>query len=86
VLVFHDVTESRAMALKMTHLAQHDFLTGLANRALLTERLGQAIGHARRHKKQVALRRPDYFKNINDSFGMDRRPTASPVGGPPGGG
>ena len=36
VLVFHDVSESRAIALKMSHLAQHDFLTGLPNRVLLT--------------------------------------------------
>lgn len=39
VIVFHDVTESRAMTQKMAHLAQHDFLTGLPNRALLIERL-----------------------------------------------
>jgi len=71
VLVFHDVTESRAMAQKMAHLAQHDFLTGLPNRALLTERLAQAIGQAQRHHKQVALlfMDLDYFKNINDSLG-----------------
>jgi diguanylate cyclase (GGDEF)-like protein/PAS domain S-box-containing protein len=71
VLVFHDVSESRAMALKMAHLAQHDFLTGLPNRVLLTERLAQAIGLAQRRHKQVALvfLDLDYFKNINDSLG-----------------
>lgn len=71
VIVFHDVSESRAMAEKMAYLAQHDFLTGLANRALLTERLAQAIGQAKRHKKQVALLFVDLddFKRINDSLG-----------------
>jgi diguanylate cyclase (GGDEF)-like protein/PAS domain S-box-containing protein len=71
VLVFHDVSKSRAMALKMSHLAQHDFLTDLPNRALLTERLSQAIGRAQRHGKQVALLflDMDYFKHINDSLG-----------------
>lgn len=71
VIVFHDVSESRAMAARMSHLAHHDFLTGLPNRALLTERLSQAIGLARRRHKQVALLflDVDYFKHINDSLG-----------------
>ena len=71
VIVFHDVSESRTMALKMAHLAQHDFLTGLPNRVLLTERLSRAIGQARRHDKRVALMfiDLDYFKHINDSLG-----------------
>ena len=71
VIVFHDVSQSRATAVKMAHLAQHDFLTDLPNRALLTERLSQAIGLAHRHRKQVALLFVDldYFKHINDSLG-----------------
>lgn len=71
VIVFHDVSESRAMALKMAYLAQHDFLTGLPNRLLLTERLSRAMGLAFRHGKQVALLYIDldYFKHINDSLG-----------------
>jgi len=36
-IVFHDVSQSRTVALNMAHLAQHDFLTGLPNRVLLTE-------------------------------------------------
>ncbi|WP_299198523.1 bifunctional diguanylate cyclase/phosphodiesterase [uncultured Amphritea sp.] len=71
VIVFHDVSQSRAMAAKMTHLAQHDFLTGLSNRALLTERLSQTIGLSNRHSKQVGLLFIDLdnFKHINDALG-----------------
>jgi diguanylate cyclase (GGDEF)-like protein/PAS domain S-box-containing protein len=71
VIVFHDISKSQAMAMKMAHLAQHDFLTGLPNRVLLTERLLQTLGLAQRHHKQVALLflDLDYFKHINDSLG-----------------
>lgn len=71
VIVFHDVSESRAMALEMAHLAQHDFLTSLPNRLLLSERMAHAIGLAQRHKKQVGLLflDLDHFKHINDSLG-----------------
>src|SRR3569623_3232475 len=55
VIVFHDVSDSRSMALEMAHLAQHDFLTSLPNRLLLTERMTHAIGLAQRHNKQVGL-------------------------------
>ena len=71
VIVFHDVSETRAMAQKMSHLARHDFLTALPNRLLLTERLSWSIGQAQRHNKQVALLflDLDYFKDINDALG-----------------
>ena len=71
VIVFHDVSESRAMKVKMSHLARHDPLTDLPNRTLLNERIGHAIALAHRHKKQFAVMFLDIdrFKTINDSLG-----------------
>jgi len=71
VIVFHDVSASKAITQQMAHLAQHDFLTGLPNRSLLTERLSRAIGQARRHEKMVALLYIDLdsFKQVNDLQG-----------------
>jgi diguanylate cyclase (GGDEF)-like protein/PAS domain S-box-containing protein len=70
VVVFRDVSV-RALALKMTHSAQHDFLTGLPNRMLLSDRIGQAIAMASRHSSQLAVLFLDLdgFKRINDTLG-----------------
>ncbi|WP_413624972.1 EAL domain-containing protein [Luteibacter sp. Lutesp34] len=71
VVVFHDVSETRALALKMAHLAHHDTLTGLPNRALLTSRMEFAVTAAARRNQRVALLfvDVDHFKQINDSLG-----------------
>ncbi|MBT1073472.1 putative bifunctional diguanylate cyclase/phosphodiesterase [Pelotalea chapellei] len=56
---------------QMSYMAEHDFLTGLPNRSLLTDRLSQSIALAQRHQKKVALMflDLDHFKHINDSLG-----------------
>jgi diguanylate cyclase (GGDEF)-like protein/PAS domain S-box-containing protein len=71
VMVFHDVTQARALALKTSYLAQHDALSGLANRALLNDRLSHAIAAAARHKGKLAVLfiDVDRFKQVNDSMG-----------------
>lgn len=71
VLVFRDVSAARALAEKLTHSAQHDSLTGLPNRSLLNDRVGQAIALARRKKSAAAVLFIDLdgFKHINDSLG-----------------
>jgi hypothetical protein len=47
VIVFRDVSVARAQSEQMTHLAEHDSLTGLPNRLLFCDRVGQAISLAR---------------------------------------
>lgn len=56
---------------QLRHLAQHDSLTGLPNRALFTDRLQQALAAAQRDQTHVALLflDLDYFKPVNDQFG-----------------
>jgi len=71
VMVFRDVTAARALAAQIAHLAEHDSLTGLPNRLLLSDRLGQSIARAHRDSGLVAVLFLDLddFKNINDSLG-----------------
>lgn len=56
---------------QISYMAEHDFLTGLPNRSLLTDRLAQSIALAKRRGKRVALMYLDldHFKHVNDSLG-----------------
>jgi diguanylate cyclase (GGDEF)-like protein/PAS domain S-box-containing protein len=71
VIVFRDVGAALETSRSMSHLAQHDLLTGLPNRLLLKDRLAQAITLGRRHGKPLAVLFLDIdgFKHINDSHG-----------------
>ena len=71
IFVFNDISAARAKSLKLSHLAQHDFLTDLPNRVLLNDRITQAISFAARYNKQLAVMFVDLdgFKKINDSLG-----------------
>jgi diguanylate cyclase len=56
---------------RLQHAATHDALTGLPNRVLLADRMGQAIARAARHEIRFAVLVVDLdrFKAINDSLG-----------------
>ena len=63
--------ENRHLTDQLSHQAQHDGLTGLPNRLLFQDRLGQAIAHAQRVRQHVAVLYMDLdrFKHINDTLG-----------------
>ncbi|MHB1321417.1 MAG: putative bifunctional diguanylate cyclase/phosphodiesterase [Acidithiobacillus ferrivorans] len=68
----HELTEQvQAAREQMKYAAYHDGLTGLPNRMLLEDRLGQAIEAARRQERPLAVMFLDLdrFKYINDSLG-----------------
>ncbi len=71
VRTFTDISERKLYEAKISHMAHHDALTGLANRALLQDRLEQALGRLRRLKESFAVLCLDLdrFKSVNDSYG-----------------
>lgn len=66
-----DISERLAYEARLAHLATHDSLTGLPNRALYHDRLTQVLAHASREEHIVGLLFLDLdrFKYINDSLG-----------------
>jgi diguanylate cyclase (GGDEF)-like protein/PAS domain S-box-containing protein len=66
-----DITARKLTEQRVHHVAQHDVLTGLPNRSLLQDRLGQAITYSNRsgHPVWVMLIDLDRFKFVNDSMG-----------------
>ncbi|WP_259756292.1 sensor domain-containing protein [Pseudomonas sp. GCEP-101] len=71
LLTARDTSELREAEARIQHLAYHDALTDLPNRALLMDRLKQQISLLQRHSLRGALMflDLDHFKHINDSLG-----------------
>ncbi len=71
--LFADITEQKEHQKSLEHMAYHDPLTQLPNRALFSDRLQQAVARAARSKESVAICYFDLdnFKPINDNLGHE---------------
>jgi diguanylate cyclase (GGDEF)-like protein/PAS domain S-box-containing protein len=69
--IFMDITERKELEAQLVHQAFHDPLTGLPNRALFMDRLGQGLARTARHGRRIAILFLDLdnFKVVNDSLG-----------------
>ncbi|MDC7696307.1 EAL domain-containing protein [Vogesella indigofera] len=69
--IFSDISQLKAHEAELERIAHFDPLTGLPNRRLLSDRLGQAIRHTARSGKSCAVCFLDLdgFKAINDQYG-----------------
>ena len=71
IVVFHDISQLRAMAQQLTWQASHDALTGLVNRREFERRLAELIATAKGQGREHALLYMDLdgFKTVNDTCG-----------------
>ena len=69
VLIFRDVTERRGLARQLAHQADHDSLTGLANRRKFEHHLKSVLAKQDRDKHHLLYIDVDQFKIVNDTSG-----------------
>jgi diguanylate cyclase (GGDEF)-like protein len=70
---YRDVSADEREHKRLVWLTEHDFLTGMPNRAKLQEHLGKSLAKAQVSKTLMAFVfiDIDYFKEVNDTFGHD---------------
>ena len=73
IAVIVDITELKNAQQKLTDMATHDALTGLPNRRLFYEKLGEVLARSKRQSQYIAVLFLDLdgFKEVNDQFGHD---------------
>jgi diguanylate cyclase (GGDEF)-like protein/PAS domain S-box-containing protein len=71
--VWHEVTDRKHLLASLDRMAYHDALTGIANRALLVERITQGLCAAQHRGDALALLfiDLDWFKLVNDRWGHE---------------
>jgi diguanylate cyclase (GGDEF)-like protein/PAS domain S-box-containing protein len=71
--IARDITQRKESEARIHYLAHYDSLTGLANRALLSDRLKESVANAARYSYRFALLFIDLdrFKRVNDSLGHE---------------
>jgi len=71
--IIEDITDRKRTEETIRRMAYHDYLTGLPNRKLFSDRLSMALAQAQRNKKRVAVAMLDldHFKEVNDILGHD---------------
>jgi diguanylate cyclase (GGDEF)-like protein/PAS domain S-box-containing protein len=69
--ISEDITERKRTEGRITHMAHHDSMTGLANRVLLRERLEHALARMLEQESRLAVLYVDldFFKDVNDALG-----------------
>lgn len=72
-LIVRDITERKHAEAKIEHLAYHDELTGLPNRASFNETLRRLLAQSQRHGRAFAVMLLDLdgFKRVNDTLGHE---------------
>jgi diguanylate cyclase (GGDEF)-like protein/PAS domain S-box-containing protein len=73
VALFTDITPMKEHQDQLEHIAHYDMLTGLPNRLLFADRLGQAMHLSDRSKRSLSVIYLDLdgFKTVNDSYGHE---------------
>jgi diguanylate cyclase (GGDEF)-like protein/PAS domain S-box-containing protein len=71
VALFNDISERKLQEAQMRYMTEYDHLTDLPNRALINDRLQQAISEAQsgNHELAVLFVDLDHFKTVNDALG-----------------